>query len=504
MKLDWLTPREHITESEVERGLRMLFWDGIFAQVMLVLTTGAFLIGFALSLKANNVVIGLLSGIGPLLQTVQLPSIYLVERHRVRKSITLLAYGISRLALLFIAVLPLFHAPTTVRLGIFLLLLAVHHGLAAVGNCAFGSWIRDLIPTEQVERFFAKRLTGATFAGAVLSFAGGIAVDKLKSSGLPQPESMAYGVLFVGAAVAGVLSVMSIALTPEPQMPKTNSASLKPLLMEPFKDINFRSLLIFLGVWNFAVNFAAPFFAVYLLDRLELNMTWILFLSVISQIANVLFFGVWGRLAEQFSNKSVMVFCVPLFFLTFLMWPFTTMPEPHRMTLPLLIIIHVIGGVAAAGIGLCAGNLVLKSAPYGKGAAYLAVNALVSGAAATIAPVLAGLAADSFNKFETRLTVTLFRLSDKVTEKIMEFPTLDLKGMDFLFVLAFIFGLYSQHRLLAVREEGEVTEKVLRDAIYGEARRVIRQVSTVAGVRQLITIPYTPLQVLARRIGPRE
>ncbi|HOJ33862.1 MAG TPA: MFS transporter [Candidatus Hydrogenedentes bacterium] len=492
-------PKEDLTEQDVELGLRMLLWDAVFAQVMMVLTTGAFLIGYALMFQANNTVIGLLAAVSPFFQTLQLPSIYLVERIRVRRTIAVVGFGASRLALLVLALLPLLKVSPGVSLSLFLIFLSLHHAFAAAGNCAFNSWLRDFVPADRLERFFARRLSIATLAGAVLSFGGGVAIDWIKKSTITNAGTFAYGFLFLIGSVAGLLSVIAISRTPEPQMPPTKVSSLRPLLAEPLTDINFRNLLIFLAVWSFAVNFAAPFFAVYLIDRLGLSMTLILVLSVLSQMANVPFFGIWGRMAERFSNKTVMVFCVPLFFLTFLMWPFTTMPQPHAFTMPILIVIHIVGGIAAAGVGLCAGNLALKSAPYGKGAAYLAVNALISGAAATVAPILAGMAADGFNRYEARILLSL--IQRETSETLIQFPMLDLKGIDFLFVLAFIFGIYSAHRLLAVREQGEISEKVLRDAIYAEARRVVRQVSTVAGVRQIVSIPYAPLQVLARRLS---
>lgn len=493
----WLAPQDSISDTEIDRGLAMLLWDGMFAQVMAVLTTGAFLVGFALALDASNTLIGLLAAIAPFLQTLQLPSIYLIERLRARKAIAVSAFAASRLVLLAIAALPII-ASSRLALPLFLMLLACHHGLAALGNCALNSWIRDLIPPERVERFFARRLASATLVGAVLSFAGGMSIDILKSR-LAQGETTAYSVLFAAGSVAGLISVFALSQMPEPVMPSTGRFSLRAVIAEPIRDLNFRNLLIFLAAWSFAVNFAAPFFAVYLLSRLGISMTWVLVLSVLSQMFNVLFFNVWGRLAERFSNKSVLLLSVPLFFVTFLMWPFTTLPDPHLLTFPILIAIHVLAGISAAGVGLCAGNLALKSAPYGKGAAYLAVNALVSGAAATVAPILAGLAADGFSRYEARLTLSLLNLPD--SEIVFEFPTLDLRGMDFLFVLAFIFGMYSLHRLLAVKEEGEVTEKVLREAIVTEARRAIRQISTVAGVRSLLMFPYAQLQVLARRVG---
>jgi len=92
------------------------------------------------------------------------------------------------------------------------------------------------------------------------------------------------------------------------------------------------------------------------------------------------------------------------------------------------------------------------------------------------------------------LRMTLSFVNTLRASPVLNLRTLDLKGLDFVFLIGFVFGLYSLHRLLAVREEGEVTDEVLRQAIFAEMRRWVRQVSTVAGMRQLVTFPFAFLE----------
>lgn len=481
----WLRPKESLSDTEVEHGLRMLLMDGAFAQTMAVLSTGAFLVGFGLILGASNTVIGLLAAVGPVAQILQLPAIFMVERLRRRKLASVVCFGASRLSLLGVALIP-WLVPIRFAIPLFLILLMLHCGLGAIGGCAFNSWFRDLVPEQRLGSFLARRLAVATFFGAVLSFAGGYGIDLYTN--VFGDKQTAYGLVFAIASVSGIFSVIFIGRIPEPTMPKDNLPPLGVLLMQPLRDKNYRNLLIFLGAWSFAVNFAGPFFAVYLIKYLHLSMTWVLGLSVLSQMCNVIFFGVWGRLSERFSNKSVLVFSVPLFFFAFLLWPFTTMPEPHFFTMPLLITIHVLAGISTAGVALCAANLAFKSAPYGRAASYMAVNALICGVAAALSPILAGFAADWFGPYEARLT--LHWLQWENATEVFELPTIIIRGLDFIFLIGFGMGIYSIHRLLAVREQGEVAEKVLRQAFYEEMGRMVRQISTVAGMRQLLTIPF--------------
>ncbi len=51
-------------------------------------------------------------------------------------------------------------------------------------------------------------------------------------------------------------------------------------------------------MWNFALNLAVPFFAVYMLTRLGLSLPTVIGFTMLSQITNVLFARVWGAMAD--------------------------------------------------------------------------------------------------------------------------------------------------------------------------------------------------------------
>lgn len=493
----WLRPKERLDEPDVATGLRMMLYEGMYSQALVVLTTGAFLIAFALRLGASNTVIGLLAAIGPISQVLQIPSIFLVERTRLRKVITLFSAFTARIFWLIIAVIPWF-VPPHLALPIFLGSLFAFYALSAMGGCAYGSWIRDVVPENTMGAYFAKRFAFATALGAGLSFAAGVGVDLYKRH--VGNELGAYTILFTIAALAGLMGVAVLGRAPEPKLPPAEHRSVRSVLAGPFRDLTFRKLLIFLGWWNFAANFAGPFFTVYMLNRLKLDMTWVLGLALISQAMNVLFFGIWGRLADRFTNKSVLAASAPLFVLTFILWPFTAMPEWRYLSIPLLLTIHTLGGISTAGVAISANNLALKAAPFGKSTAYLAMIALVSGVAGTVAPLIAGVAADWFGPQQVTLTLH-WSMANSALHPV-NLTTIDLRGLDFVFLIAFLLGLQAVHRLLAIKEEGEVQEKVVLGQLYSEMRKTVaRQVSTVAGMRQLANFPLGRLRA-ALRIPP--
>ncbi len=486
--------QEQLSESQIQSAMKTLIKDGIAAQTMGILTGGAFLVAFAVKLGASNAVIGLLAAIGPLSQLLQLPSIFLVEKIRNRRWITVTAAALSRVCWLIIAFSP-FLFPARIAIAVLLVLLAAVSAFGAIAGCAWNSWMRDLIPEQIMGRFFAKRMRLAMGVGIVVSLLAAVYLDFWKK-GFADQELAGYSILFGVGFIAGCVALYYLAKTPEIRMPPAEGKTkILGLLIQPFKDENFRKLIAFMCSWNFAVNLAGPFFMVYMLKRLGLSMSFIIGLSIVSQVFNFLFLKLWGKYTDRFSNKSVLAISGPLFILSILAWTFTTMPEKYVLTIPLLVVIHMVMGLSSAGVSLASGNISLKLAPKGQATAYLATNTISNSIAAGIAPILGGQFADFFAGRQLDWTL-------KYTSPTGEFvlPTLSLQQWDFFFALAFVIGLYALHRLSMIKEKGEVEEKIVAQELYAEVRTQVRTLSSVEGIKQMVSFPFSMLRDITVRI----
>ena len=489
-----MKPKDTLTEEDIQSGLRYLIKDGVASQSMGILTGGAFLVAFAIKLGASNFVIGLLAAVGPLAQLLQLPSIFIVEKIRNRRLITVISAAISRLCWLIIAVSP-FLFPPKIAIAVLLFLLAGVSAFGAIAGCSWNSWVRDLVPENIMGSYFSKRMRIAVGVGIVLSLLAAVYLDYWKKL-LPTRETMGYSILFLVGFLAGMVGLFFLAKTPEPKMPKTEERpKILKLLAQPFKDENFRKLIAFMCSWNFAVNLAGPFFMVYMLKRLGLSMSFIIGLSVVSQAMNFLFLKIWGKYTDRFSNKSVLAISGPLFIFSILAWTFTTMPEKYFLTIPLLVAIHIVMGLASAGVSLASGNISLKLAPKGEATTYLATNTIVNSVAAGVAPILGGKFADFFAGRELAWTL-------KYTSPGGEFslPTLNLQQWDFFFAFAFIIGLYALHRLAMIKEAGEVEEKIVAQELFTEVRTQVRTLSSVEGVKQMVSFPISIIRNITERM----
>ena len=265
-------------------------------------------------------------------------------------------------------------------------------------------------------------------------------------------------------------------------------------LKRPYGDENYRRLLAFIATWTFAINLAAPFFMVHMLKRLGLELWLVMALTLVSQLTNVAVLRHWGDIADRMSNKSVLRVCAPLFVGSIFAWTFTTFPERHALTVPLLVLIHALTGIATAGVTLATGNIAMKLAPRGDATAYLANNSLVVSFAAGIAPIVGGLLAHFFTERELSLI-----LRWRTPEGALEFGTLSISQWDFFFAIAAMVGIVAIGLLGRVREVGEVHEKLVLNETYLQAKRFVQNLSSIAGLQQAGLFPFSR----QRRTRPR-
>lgn len=480
--------KDSLSEGELKSGLKNVIMDGLTTQAIATLTGGVFLVAFALKLGASNLTIGILAAIPPLGQLIQLPSIYIIEKYRVRREICILSTAVSRSFWLLIAMIPfLFFIKNPLNLLIIALIL--NGAFSAIGACSWNSWMRDLVPVNQMGSFFGKRMIYASIVGILFSLAAGIFIDYWKQL-YPDNELYAYSYIFFVGFLAGMFGLYFLSKTPEPRMVvPEEKINFSRLLLQPFKDSNFKNLIIFLGSWNFAVNLAAPFFTVYMLRRLNLDMSTIIILMVLNQVISMAFLSLWGKYSDRYSNKSILSINGPLFIVCILAWTFTARPEKYIFTMPLLVIIHILMGISTAGITLSSGNIGLKLAPKGEATSYLAASSFVNSLAAGIAPVLGGLFADFFEA--SNLGANIWWQSPVSTGN---FDALYFQSWDFFFLFAFLIGFYSIHRLALVKEVGEVEEQIVINELISEVRRDMRSFSTASGLRSTIQFPFSVLR----------
>jgi MFS family permease len=485
-------PVPHVDDESLRRGLRAFQADGVCSQVRDSLLSGPLLVGYALLLGASNVGVGALSALGPATQVLQLPTVALIERWRARKAICWWAACAARVTWLGVLVVP-WAVPAGARPSALFALLLAASALGTVSGAAWNPWIRDFLPEDLRNRAFARRIAIATTIGAVLSLLAGLAVEELGSR--LGSACGGYAVVLGAGAAAALLGLLFLSQIPEPTMPPATHRPWRDIVRAPLQNREFRSLVAFLATWTFAVNLSTPFFTVYLLRRLDLPMAVVIAFAVLSQLTAALVVRAWGAMADRFSTLAVLRVSCAVFLLAVAGWPVVGQVGSPWLVIGGLTLIHVLSGLSTAGVNLATGTVVMELAPRGAAAGYLATNALITGAASALAPILAGLSADWLDT--QRLSMTVAWSSTFGAGEELALRPIDVHGLDFLFLASVVVGLYAIHRILGVSARATPRRREVLGALFVEMReqmpQPLRAITTVPSVRDLVYFPFSLL-----------
>lgn len=491
---DTFRPKAELSDADRRQCRRAMQSQALTGSGAEGLASGGLLAAFALLLGSSNFHIGVMTAIPFVVQPLQIAAVLAVERWRRRKAIAVVAYFVAFASWIPIATIPLWlEVPAPGAVAVLLAFMGLRGAANAFVNASWQGWLRDLLPEGTAGSFFAQRMRTATIAAAVAAIAGALYVDWWKGAGAG-PEVLGYSLaMLFGSVLLGFPAVGFMARIPEPQMPSPEGVAASPLqqLGAPLQDAEYRRLLGFLFLRNFVANLAVPFFTVYMLTKLGLPLTWVVGLGVLSQLSSVIFLRVWGPLVDRHGSKVILSLASSLSFLVVLGWVFVATPERHVLTLPLLVLLHALIGVANAGINISSMTIRMKMAPRSQATSYLTAASLAANLGAGIGPLLGGAFTDVFEVRHLRVVVEWVDPA-----RVVEFPALFLTGFDFLFVISFVLGLLVLGVLARVREEGETDSEVVMEELMAQTRENLRALNSVPGVSILSGFPVRAARVL--------
>jgi MFS family permease len=461
-----LKPKEHLSGKEINSGLKLIIADGIASEVIIAFGGGAFLIALALYLGASNFQIGLLAALPTVTNLFQLISVWLVRKWQNRRLVTVVNSFLARVPLLFIGLLPFLDLHDA-AMKLLLLLIFFHYLFSSIAGPSWNAWMKDLVPEESLGAYFSRRNTYTQSFNVILSIAAAVTINLIErqSSADLGPT---YGALFLIAGIAGLAGVAVLARVPEPRFTMSDERIFS-LIRKPLCDTNFRRLLFFNCAWTFAINIATPFFTVFMMKTLGFSISYVIGLTIASQLASIITVRGWGSYADRYSNKTIIAISAPLYILTLLVWCYIALSGHRYVDIVLLIVIHVLTGIANAGINLSITNLGLKLAPKDDAIVFLSVRNMALSVFSSIAPILGGFLADYFR--DKKLNINLEWMAPGRSKELY---LIALHDWNFLFLIGAFLSLLALQLLVSVNEVGEVEKdeviKIMRSRIRTNLR----------------------------------
>jgi MFS family permease len=375
-----------ISKQGTRTSLKASTIDGVLATIFSNITGGVLLINFLLQLGATPVEIGLLSSIPMLVNFLQPLGAYIADSMKSRHWYILAIFAPSRLLwLILVAGIAWLswsntapHQLVTWTLGIIL----ITNILGALGSCAWFSWMAALVPQRLRGRYFGIRNSAASLTNLVCVPLLGFAI-----SAWPGGSIEGYGVLLLLGVVIGLLSLAcqfwmadvnpQIIEYSKAKPQQQENARSQPEKLNIFQDINFLKFLLYLGLWMFAFNLSAPFFNLYMIKDLALDLGTVTLYASLVAGANLVMLVFWGRLADRVGNRPLLLLVGIVMALTPLFWLFVGSDSVSVWVwLPL---IHLLCGAFGAAIDLCITNIQMSVASASRPSQYYAIAAAVAG-----------------------------------------------------------------------------------------------------------------------------
>jgi Na+/melibiose symporter-like transporter len=273
-----------------------------------------------------------------------------------------------------------------------LALLLTTNILAALGAASWMSWLAALVPPRLRGRYYSVRNIACSLANLLCLPIGSFVVSNWRGS----DEIAGYGMVLAVAIISGIASLgcQQLMIDINPQDYRSEQAQTESLFARLTASLADRNLVIFLiyfALWAFAVNLSTPFFNLYMLDNLNVELPWLTLFSSIGSCTNMLMLIVWGRIIDRFGSRPLLICAGLVVTLMPLFWLITDLPLVRSQLAIWLAVFHVFWGGLWAAIDLGNNNIQIAIVPIEHHATFFALAAAVAGVCGALGTTAGGM-----------------------------------------------------------------------------------------------------------------
>ena len=335
-------------EKETKKSLKYSIYDGAAFAVMDGMTS-SFLTPFAVALNASVSIIAALNSVPQLFGAfIQLFAAKIVEIMKDRRKLIVASSLIN--AVLWIPLLLIPYA-TPNQKYLIIIYVSLQTLVSQLSNPIWNSLMGDIVPKYERGRFFGLRnrvIEATSFAAALTA---GIILNYFS----PLNPFLGFTILFIISFFARLLSAVFRSLMANPSADSAYSEKFSIIdFVKRMDKTNYGHFVSYIVLFKFAVNLAAPFFAVYMLKNLGFGYLQYTLIVAVELVASFVAMGIWGRLIDSRGTKFVLYICGMLTPLIPILWLFST-------NFYYLMAAEALSGISWAGFNLSASNFIFDA-----------------------------------------------------------------------------------------------------------------------------------------------
>ena len=377
-------------EPRFPAGLPNVFVFAIFNALSFQIVLGGPMVLYAKSLGASATVLGIITGMMPLLVIFQIPAARHVSRVGYKRFV-FAGWG-TRVGFIFaIALFPLASGflDVTTRLVLVMAVLFAFNLSRGISSAAWLPWITTLVP-EALRGRYLTREAGFVNIGSFLSFL--LAALYLGN----QPSAWQFSALFGFSAVMGVASLYFLKRIPEPEMPEQHGqTSTEPV---PWRAIGgyppFRKLLRMNVAWSVANGGLGTFVVVFLKSVAGMSEGRVLLAMSAAFLGGLASLALLGTRLDRVGSKPIITASLLAWFGIVVGWVLLAAhvwPTPFWLACALQFLM----GLAGSLVGLANTRLAMAIVPPMGRNHFFALFSVVGSLTLGVSPIVWGLLIDA-------------------------------------------------------------------------------------------------------------
>lgn len=355
--------------------------EGVLSSFYMVLTQTVIFTSIALYFNLNEIWLGLVSSFPMMFQVFQIFAPAIIERFDKKK--LLLVFFNSGRFFWFLLIPFLFKDQRDPKA--FLLVFALSQVFTSFAGNVWLAIFSETVSPERRGKYLGLRNLFVSFATLLAFYLYSLIVDSF-------PKPVNYLLVILITMFTSLLSMLSLAPLTETGSKKTGSIN---DLWYVLKDRNFMKLSKAYFLWNLVVLSAAPFFGYHQLNNLKLPVTYISYASIIASLLSMVFYGVWGRISDEFGHKSVLITGLAIVSTTPAIWLLMN----ERDWVFALTLDAILSGIGWAAVNLAFVTVPMETAKVSS-PMYFAVFSALGGLGGTLGSLVGGPIARWFNSFD--------------------------------------------------------------------------------------------------------
>lgn len=377
-----------------------IIYGGVAVEAMNTFATGPFLIAYALLLGATNIQIGFLGGIGYLSYFMHILTAWILEKKNSPQKISIISSLLSSPCYLIAALLAFF--PSQSSSTVLIILFSLTHLSGGIAGGAWYPWMKVIIPTKIMGRFFAVRMKYMMIAQIICSAIGALIIYFFEQEH-PKEIIFSYSILLFLSFIFRIYSVFTFTKVQDKKVTIEKGVSFWEKIVKSIHRKEVMYIVCLLSFLNFSMCFATPFFSVFMLKFLSFSTPVVIFYTCISQISYILSSKYWGNKADKSNCFSILNKGIFLFILTILLFLLSSYTNSY-ISYALLTFAHIILGFSTFSFKLVVTNIPIQYVPKKDAPVYISIINVCKSFSAVISGICAGAILSLFEKIALQYT----------------------------------------------------------------------------------------------------